>query len=207
MSERINISLLVESDFDEQVLRKLIRQVNRYEIDGCYGKKGKTYLKEKAPNFNNTAKGGYPFILLTDLDQEVCPLAIITNWLPQGRHPNFVLRIAVREIEAWLLADRSGIADFLQIPEKTVSYVSYMPDEIVDPKSVLIDLARQSRSRQIREDIVPAPKTTSKVGKNYNSRLLEFVLGSWQLEVARQNSPSLDRAYRALLNFKPVYPD
>jgi len=56
----------------------------------------------------------------------------------------------------------------------------------------------------LREDIVPAPGATSKVGPDYNGRLCEFVRNHWRAEIAAQNSPSLARALKRLREFSPV---
>jgi len=50
-------------------------------------------------------------------------LARQSSFAPGSRsrgHPNFLFRVAVREVEAWLLAHREGIARFLGISEHLV---------------------------------------------------------------------------------------
>ncbi len=60
----------------------------------------------------------------------------------------------VRHVEAWLLADRERISAFLGVG--TVK-VPRDPETLEDPTRTLVDLARQSRRRDIREDMVPRP--------------------------------------------------
>ncbi|MCC7352745.1 MAG: DUF4276 family protein [Anaerolineae bacterium] len=198
----IPVSLAAEGPLDEQVLRRLLQQSRRPFVAGvCYGKRGKDHLQQNVSRFNQAAVH-VPFIVLTDLDDEDCPPGLVSRWLPQGRSSNLILRIAVREVEAWLLADRERFAEFLRI---AVTKIPQQPDDCADPKSLLVNLARRSRRRDIREDIVPAPGSTSRVGKNYIGQLMRFVLNEWSVdEAARQCSPSLDRAMRAIQSFTPT---
>lgn len=198
----IPVSLAVEGLLDEQVLRQLLEQSGRPFAPGvCYGKKGKDHLKQNVARFNQAA-AHVPFIILTDLDEEDCPPGLIGRWLPKGCHNNLVLRIAVREVESWLLADREHLAEFLRIP---AILIPQQTDNCADPKSLLIDLAKRSPRRDIREDIVPVPGSTSKVGKNYVGQLTKFVTSKWHVDDAsRSHSPSLDKAMKALIGFAPT---
>ena len=76
--------------------------------------------------------------------------------------------------------------------------------EILRVKEELIGLARRSRSRELKRDIVPPVGSTRKQGPDYNGRLSGFVQNYWSLERASQHSPSLHRAQEAFLTFKPV---
>ncbi len=200
----ISLRLLVESSLDESVLRRLLTETQRYEIDACAVMGGKANLKKIISKYNAAALR-YPYFLLVDLDNDECPPALIGNWLPHGCSPNLILRIAVHEVEAWLLADRPGLSAFLQVSEAI--FPRGISDQIPDPKQTLIEIARRSRSRQMREAIVPDPKSTSRVGKDYNGTLSQFVFRYWNINAAMQNSPSLHRAYEAFLNFDPRYPE
>jgi hypothetical protein len=55
------------------------------------------------------------------------------EWLPSIA-PQMCFRTGVKEVEAWLIADRERLADFLRIP---VSNVPMAPDSIEDPKIAL----------------------------------------------------------------------
>ncbi len=166
----------------------------------CCGTRGKNYLRENVARFNHAA-AHVPFIILADLDNEDSAPGLINRWLPQGRRSNLVLRIAIREVESGLLADRKRFAEFLGVvgikpPLK--------PDDCDDPKSLLVNLVRRSNQRDIREDLVPAPDSTSKVGRNYVGQLTGFVTTKWRVDdETRLCSRSLDRAMRALERFSP----
>lgn len=139
--------------------------------------------------------------MLTDLDRTECPLKLIQDWLPFTKHPNFLFRIAVREVEAWVLADRQAFSKFIGVkPDQIPPDV----DKIDDPKQKLINIVRKSRNREIRDAIVPRPNSTAKVGPDYNGQLSLFVENCWNVEVAMDNSLSLRRAVNAVSTFQPI---
>jgi hypothetical protein len=197
----IPVSLVAEGLLDEQVLRHLLAQSGRDFAPGvCYGKRGRDHLAQNIGRFNQAAVH-HPFIVLADLENDECPPSLIRQWLPRGCHSNLVLRIAVRKVESWILADGQAFAEFLGIP---TARVPLEPDGETDPKARLINLARRSRYRTIREDLVPAPGSTSSIGKNYVGRLTGFVLNHWRAERACRNSPSLERALKAVQTCSPT---
>lgn len=109
-----------------------------------------------------------------------------------------VFRVAVRAIEAWLLADRERIAAYLGV---SLHSVPALPDALADPKQALVNLARKSRRRAIRDELVPREGSGRQVGPAYSSRLQDFVLhpaDGWRPEVAAGNSDSLARCIRAI---------
>jgi hypothetical protein len=112
--------------------------------------------------------------------------------------PRLLFRIAVREVEAWLLADREGIANFLGVAKIKVPQ---NPEAEHDPKNTLINLARKSRKRRLTIEIVPEPGSRASIGPLYNARLSEFVMEHWDVGNARLSSPSLDRALHRLSLF------
>ncbi|MGA2329534.1 MAG: hypothetical protein ABSH05_25020 [Bryobacteraceae bacterium] len=202
MNRTIPINLAVEGSLDEEILRKILRQAGRgYAIGKPYGRRGSGYLRKTIRGFNSAAKGT-PFAVLTDLDQEVCPAALVRAWLPQPRHANLIFRVAVRAVEAWLLAHREGMARFLGIRERLVPADV---DSLPNPKRTLIDLARQTRNRELRAAIVPRPGSTATEGPDYNGRLAVFVRRYWDVNSAARSSPSLARAVRRIGEFQPVW--
>ncbi|MCX6901909.1 MAG: hypothetical protein NTW03_00195, partial [Verrucomicrobia bacterium] len=145
MPSPVPINLAVEDELSEQMLRVLLRECGRaYEIGAVYRKGGYGYLRSKLSGFNNAAKG-MPYLVLTDLDQRPCPTDLIEDWFGcelsqygKRRNHNLLFFIAVREVEAWVLADREAFARFLGIKADQIP----SPDLIADPKRLLIDLAR-----------------------------------------------------------------
>ena len=200
----IPLHLVIEDDLSEVVLRRLLTDADRdYFVGSTYGRNGFGYLRNTAKKWNAAAAAGTPILLLTDLDQHDCPLTLIREWLDEESHANFLFRVAVREVESWLLADSEGFADFLGISN---ALVPAQPDEIADPKQALINLARRSRRKILKESIVPRTGSTATQGPDYNSCLGDFVRNHWDSNTAKDHSPSLNRAWQRIMSFDPVWP-
>lgn len=187
------LSAAVEGDADEHVLRRVAVQAG-VAMGPVYGKCGWDGLRDRIEKYNAAARHG-PWIVLVDLDRKFpCAPALVANWLPQ-RSPHLVLRVAVQSIEAWLLADRERFARFLDVP---VSSIPDRPEAVPDPKQAVVDLARRSRRREVRSDMVPRPGSGRRVGPAYTSRIIEFVQNAWRPDVAARRSPSLKGLQEAL---------
>ncbi|TYT76029.1 DUF4276 family protein [Desulfobotulus mexicanus] len=153
------------------------------------------HLKKNLPALIRLA-AHCPVFLLTDLDQKPCAPFLIQQWLGENPLPEkFLFRVAVREVESWLLADRKGMADFMGAP---LEQVPANPDFLADPKETVLKIARRYASRAVWQDIVPAKGVRAKVGVGYNQRLMAFVQESWSLERAVIHSESLGRAHQRL---------
>jgi hypothetical protein len=110
VSHPIPIHLAVEDELSEWVLRRIIAsRPTNYSIGAVFGKGGFGYLKRQVRAFNNAAKR-CPFLLLTDLDQTDCPPQLIADWLDVPRQLDFLLRVAVREVESWLFEGSTRVA-------------------------------------------------------------------------------------------------
>ena len=106
-----------------------------------------------------------------------------------------VLRVAVREVEAWLLADGETLARFLGVSRRSIPSD---PERLVRPKEAMVRLGRRSRKGAIRKDMVPRRGSGRAVGPAYTSRLIEFVGTEWRPAAAAERSDSLKRAIRCL---------
>ena len=198
----IPVNIAVEDALSETVVRRLLDYADRgYAVGVAYGRRGYGYLRGTIRGWNRAARG-VPFVVLTDLDRYPCPPALIREWLPEPQSPNLVLRVAVREVEAWLLADKMNLARYLSISAKRVPIE---PDSLPDAKASLVDLAGRSRSRDVRGGIAPKQGSTAKQGPDYNASLSEFVRTHWDINAARLSSPSLARTISRLGAFTPVW--
>ena len=188
------LNLLVEGNLDETVGRRIAEYAG-FTVSVVYGKKGNPYVKNKISGFNKSTTH-VPMLALADLmDTGIeCPPGVVESWLPR-RSENLLLRIAVREMESWLLADRHHLAGFLKIP---VSRVPDDPETLYDPKQSLINLARKSRSASVRKLLVPNQGSTATEGRAYTSEMQRFVRDHWNIEDASLKAPSLESCLKAL---------
>ena len=192
-----SVILVVEDRLSEAVSTKILEGLG-IEISQRLGLKGKGYLQSKAQSLNQTAKG-FPVFMLTDQDSPShCPPQLIQAWIKGERHPKFFLRVAVMEVESWIMADRRGFAGFLSIP---LNRIPEDTDAIPQPKEFLLSLTRLSKKASLRQEILPPPGATSRVGPGYNSRLGEFVYNHWNVNLAAFVSVSLQRTLARLRNF------
>lgn len=179
----------VEGPTDEAVLRRLLAECGLPDPT-VYGKQGKAAIHKRILSYNAAARHT-PWIVMVDLDSEAdCAPELVSDWLPAPADLMY-LRVAVRAVESWLLADAQRMSKFLGVP---LSRIPANPDTLPDPKLTLISLARRSRSRALREDMAPRPESGRTVGPAYVSRLIEFatdMTGGWRTKTAAQASPSL----------------
>lgn len=191
----------VEGDVDEAVLRRVLKHVG-LSLGVVHGREGKQTLLKRLGGYNNAARFA-PWVVLVDLDGD-CPCVppCVQGWLP-APSPQMCFRVAVRAIEAWLLADRERIASSLGI---SLQRVPDSPDNLTHPKTELVNLARRSRSRAIREDLVPRQRSGRSVGPLYTARLMEFVEdehAGWRPDQAAIRSDSLRRCIDRLSSLVP----
>ena len=181
LSEAIGLRLIAESPFHEADVLPLRRN-------------GSGYLKSKVESWRQLA-GQQVVLLLTDIDQIDCPVALRNEWLGTRPVPDrLLLRIAVREIESWVLADhdamRKLIGDRGKLPPA--------PDELGDPKAFLLNMVRKYAPRDVKQDLLAERGAMASQGLGYNRRLVAWVKSDWSPDRAAARSPSLLRARQAL---------
>ncbi len=197
---RIVVTGATEGIVDEAVVRRLIREVGA-DPGPVHGKGGKRRLREQIRAYNNAAKFS-PWVVLVDLNHEAdCAPPVREDWLIDPA-PFMCFRIAVREVESWLLADCENIAKFVGVG---TSRVPGNVETLDSPKQEMINLARRSRRREIREDMVPRPGSGRSVGPAYASRLVEFAERFWAPQVAAVGSDSLSRSLQCLKKITAAY--
>lgn len=149
---------------------------------------GITKLVSALPRYAQLARNMYPVLCVADTDGG-CPLKLLQMWTPAGATDDLLVRLAVKEAESWLLADRQAVAQFFDVP---LAKVPVQPDELSDPKSAVLRLARSSKVKTIRQEV--ASQDPTKPGAGYVTHLREFARRSWQASRAADQSPSLRRA-------------
>ncbi len=155
--------------------------------------RGITKLVPALPRYLEQAQHIQPVLCIADTDGK-CAADLLSAWLPPFAHENFLLRLAVTEAESWLIADQEGFAQEIAVP---LNKLPQHPDEAVDPKRLVLSLARKSKKRVIRDEVV-SPIDPSKPGSGYNLHLCAFVKTHWNARRAAQTSPSLARAINRL---------
>lgn len=190
------IVLVVEDSLSEAVLCKMVT-FSKHVIERVFVTRGNDQIKKGIEKYKN-ASNVFPHVVLTDLDQYPCAQALLVNWGATNLPPRLLFRIAVREVESWLLADREGISQYLQIP---LNKIPLQPEMEMNPKQTLINLARKSKKKRLISEIVPAIGSKAPIGSLYNVRMGEFVIHQWNIQRASENSESLKRAMKRIVEF------
>lgn len=187
------VHLLLEGRLEEPVAEKLLAHCG-HEKGDVYGQRGCAYLYEKARKFQRLARAGCGVLVLADFRDTgaSCPPGALRNTLSLSVPPprNFLCRMAVNELESWLLADAASLADFLGI---SAAIIPKKPDEEKLPKQALVNVARRSRKTALRKGIVPERGHGGIVAPAYLATMTEFIRDYWNISAAAQNSPSLNR--------------
>ena len=186
---------VVEGALEVQIAQRLARHFD-FEFRSITDKHGGDRFWKEAARFDRAARNVGPVLGLVDLEGAVCPSHLIQSRLGWSPHPNFALRVAVRMSESWLLADSNGIARYLHVP---VNKVPADPEAEVNPKQRVVNLARQSRSRAMRDKLVPTAEMRGvTVGREYLPTMSEFIRDHWDVGSAAAKAPSLRRALDAI---------
>lgn len=150
--------------------------------------RGNSYIQRKIIGFNEAARfKHYP--VLTDLDNRECAPPYRNELISATLNEKMIFQIAVREVEAWLLADRENFPRFLGVSKNRFQRD---PESIDNPKQYIFSMVRQSRNRRIRDGVLPSD-STARIGPLYNPLLIEFVSNSWDVSIAKEYSNSFRR--------------
>jgi len=198
----------VEDQPSAEVARKLVAHRNTackttlHFLDGHPTvTRGFGGIKKMTSAFLNMADAGLYTFIMTDLDKTDCPPTLIRDWFSIPREqpitlpPQVVFRVPVREVESWLLADHNAFARFMKIPKANFAN---RPDALPDPKEHLRDVIQRKGRKKWQKEMLPQSPTAS-IGPLYNEKLCKFIREKWDPARAANNSPSLDRAIKALM--------
>ncbi len=172
---------------------KLVTDVLRWRLaQPAVDTMGVTQLKKSIARYIGLTHL-HPVLCVADTDGG-CAMRLRRDWLPNFVPSTFFLRLAVTESESWLLADADGFARFLDVASNRMPN---RPDDLADPKRTVLTLARRSRRREIRQEVVSS-RDPSKPGSGYNLHLSNFVMNHWSPDVAARASHSLAKAIHRL---------
>jgi hypothetical protein len=184
------LTLATEDELSEAIAHRILVDFPTISIGTSLRRGGNGYLRSRIRNFCEIAHNS-PVLVVTDLDTHVCPATLRSDWLQRlANPPALLLRVAVREIESWLLADHQAIVALLG--KSAARRLPDRPDILTDPKNFLLDLARHA-PRDVRSALRAEPGAIARQGLGYNRHLCELVRSSWRPERAAERSPSLQR--------------
>lgn len=191
-----DILTLVEGATDKPYAEAIVRAVG-HRAEPVIVKRGHGSIDNLLPRWND-AGNRRAALVLRDLD----PMPRGTSCVPEAvaallngplRAECVAVRLPVRELESWILADEQGVSDFfgLRAPLPTD------PDLLSDPKKTLVDLCRKSVLSKVRRGMVPRVGSGRAVGPDYEALVIEFG-ARWDPLVAARRSPSLARTIARL---------
>lgn len=202
VDERIPVNFVYEDILHKATIEKIILTFfkNKYKIDNYYYGRGFGWIKNNINSFNR-ASINTTYIVLVDLDKDKCPFLKIQDWLASPKGNNLLLRVAVNEVETWIVGDVRNFSKFLHLHENRLEK---NVETIKDPKKYIFDLVRESGIRQLAGI---CPRGGARIGNDYNEKLKKFVESSWNPSLAMRNSRSLKRSIDRLKAFSPLYSD
>jgi len=198
MAQPLEIALVVEDVLSLVLMEKVLMHTGRgFNVLRPLVERGVGNIQKSVRKYLSASRA-LPHVVLTDLDQATCAPLLRQQWGVAVLPESMMFRVAVRESEAWVLADRSGFAAFAGIPP---SKIPFAPEALPDPKQELINLVRRSRNKRLVAELVPAQGSAVSIGPLYNERLSQFVRERWDVRAALTNSPSLERTVARLQTF------
>jgi hypothetical protein len=191
----LTIGYGVEGATDAPIAEHLIRLLGR-QPRVLSNSGGTPVLDPKILKWNVSSLST-PILVLRDWDLrdgvECVPTLLSKVCGGELRTQNLLVRVPVRSIEAWLLADTEAFKEYFKTAK-----IPLAPDEDSTPKVTLVSACRKSKSADIRNAMVPTAKSGRVVGALYASTIVDFASNHWDAIRAAQNSPSLFRAVTRL---------
>lgn len=186
----VPIAIATEDELSEAMALRLVAELPQaHHVTHCLRKGGFGYLRSKMNNWCQMAQHQV-MLVVTDLDQVDCAVALRHQWLGRLHVPeSLLLRVAVRESEAWALSDHEAIRQLVG----NKGTLPTAPENLPDPKQALLKLAK-SAPKDIRADLLRESAGRLQQGLGYNTRLVAWVQTEWSPERAAERSPSLARA-------------
>lgn len=196
----VRVRYAVEGATDAPVAEKLLTNAGFCPVHTLTAH-GKAKLDPKLPGLNKAA-AGTPWLVLRDVDHDDAGSCVpdLLGALLKGDplSPRMCLRLAVRAVEAWLLADHEAFAEYFGIRRRLPDD----PEQEPDPKATVVNLCRKSGKPRIREGMVPRPGGRRSVGPEYVALIQDYAASAWDPERARLAAASLHRAMNSLERMK-----
>lgn len=181
------INYIVEGQTDVPVAEQLIQRVDLDPMPLIVAK-GKAKLDQVLRE--RSLRGNV--LVLRDLDNDAeCAPTLIRELIPHEIPKGICLRIPIKSVESWLLADVEGFSQEFSVHLKSHEV---KPDESDNPKRDLINQCLRSKSRTVRNQMTQLSENGLRPGPAYTLRVMEFARTVWDPERAAKRSPSLARA-------------
>lgn len=200
------IDIVGEDPVTRSIIERLLADYRKDLIIGKSLPARGGQIKSFAPKYNLL---GTPIFLLTDLDEHHCPPSLINDWFGDKKINNqYLFRIAQEEAETWLMADREGFSNWLDvdiklIPEPKIIDKKKNIREIICPTKpslyMMLNIASKSSQNELKENLTP--KKGAGKGPLYNATLIPFIKDKWNINNAINNSYSLEKAVKRLVEF------
>ncbi|MGL5139044.1 MAG: hypothetical protein ACRC7G_14905, partial [Beijerinckiaceae bacterium] len=161
---------------------------------------GKSEIDRLLPKYAKAATHGVPRLVIRDLDRDAsCPGELVARLVPDK--PNeLCLRIAVREIESWLIADVEAFANLIPIRK---SELPLNTDDIADPKRLILDAVRRRGGKSLQRQLLSRSGEQAFEGPEYASFMQRFATDCWDASKAIRDgrSASLTRSATRIEQF------
>ncbi len=161
---------------------------------------GKAEVDRLIPKYADAAKHGIARLVLRDLDNdEQCAGALVARLLPNSAN-KLCLRIAIREIESWLMADIEAFASAIPVRK---SEILLNTDDIQNPKRFILDSVRRSGNRKLKRMLLSRDANQAFEGPEYTSFLQQFAMQKWSPDraISGGRSVSLTRSASRIEQF------
>lgn len=180
------VKVLIEGQSDQGMAKRIIRH-SGLSVGQLVTKHGSGNIDKLIPKLSRTTTNN-PWVVFRDSDTR-CPVEFRRQLTKSTTiNPAFLLRIVHPMTEGWLMADPQSFSQYFKVTAKKVPVDTEL---LPHAKRNLLALCKNSRSRDIRSDVV---RPDGGAGPLYVSRINEFAEDYWDIATASQNSPSLKRA-------------
>ncbi len=130
------------------------------------------------------------WLVLRDLDRRECAPELLRRMRGNHVNPRVCVRIPVRALESWFMADHEGLSREFSIQP---GRIPLRPDELEHPKRRSVRIFETSRQREVRRAMTPGQGSERAAGPERALRIENFARATRDPEAAA-NSPSLARA-------------
>jgi predicted SnoaL-like aldol condensation-catalyzing enzyme len=180
----------VEGSTDAPIAEKLIQLVGRLPRQ-VSASGGAGVVDSKIARWAKPSNRA-PMLILRDwdsVDGVECAPRLVQKLAGPHRPPNVAVRVVVRSIESWLMADRDAASAYFR-----TSSMPTRPENLERPKLALVRACKSSRLVKVRSGMVPREGSGGAVGADFAPLITEFAREHWDPMRAAENAPSLGRA-------------